>query len=615
MTRRSQRLAIVLALLPLIPAAYAVESAPGGEKQLVVLRLHGPIQESPSQVDFTFDVEPKRVMHEMLRKLDKARDDDKVKGLLVVIESPLLGWAQMQELEQAFERFVESGKPLHCYFESVGAGPYMLATAASRVIMVPTGTLDVRGIYAESAYFKGLLDKLKLQADVIHVGDFKAAGEPFTRTEPSREAKENKEWLVQDLYDQMVNTIACGRDLSEERVRELIDQGPFHANEALAHGLVDETAYMEDYLGSLKKEFGEGFSFNMDYGAEEKEDVDFSNPFRFFRMLGEAMTKKEEPESDSIALIHVDGMIVTGKTEQGLFGDSGTVGSTTVRRALNRAARLDHVKAVVLRVNSPGGSALASEIIWHASRDLAESKPLIVSMGNMAASGGYYVSCGAHTIFAEPGTITGSIGVIGGKLVTRDLWDWAGITFDVTQRGANAGLFTTTRPWSDREREIIREDLERIYAEFTDRVAQGRKEHLHKELPEIAAGRVYTGRQAHELGLVDQLGGLQDAIQAAADAAELVDYKLLLIPAPRSFMDILVQSLTGDKPGKKEVDLRVRSRFVFRDGSPSFMDALRPMLERLEPQHADVIVESLRRIELLGRERALTLLPEILNIR
>jgi len=459
------------------------------------------------------------------------------------------------------------------------------------------------------------VNKLKLKAEIIHIGGFKAAGEPFTRTEPSPEAKENLEWLVDGLYGQMVQSIATHRALEPERVKELIDQGLFHASEAQRDKLVDDVAYMEDYLASLKEQFGEDIRFNTRYGTDKKKEVDISSPFKFFRMLGEAMAEEDEPAADSIALIHVDGMIVTGTTEQGLFGESGTVGSTTVRRALNRARRLDHVKAVVLRVDSPGGSALASEIIWHATRDLIAEKPFIVSMGNVAASGGYYVACGAQTIYAEPATITGSIGVIGGKLVTGDLWDWAGISFHVIERGENAGLSTTLRPWTERERAIVKEDLEKIYEDFTERVKQGRGEQLQKKMDEIAGGRVYTGAQAVELGLVDKLGGLHDAIAAAARAADIEEYELILLPEPLSFMDVLVRSLTGEPPRDRQVDLSLAPSITFGRRGGSLTDMLLPLLKRLEPQHANVVAESLKRIELLHQETALAVLPAVIRFR
>ncbi len=611
MMKRTSCFSLALVCL-LTPSALAVRSTLDAKDQLVVMRLSGPILENPSPADFSFDPEPKRSMHTLLEKLDQAGEDESVKGLVLILDEPFIGWAQIQEIQQAMVRFRASEKPVHCYFESASLGAYLVACAADEVIMVPTGTLMLTGLRAESIYFKGLLDHLNLEADVIPIGNYKAAGEPFTRTGPSEEAKKNIEWLVDDLYEQMVHTIAEQRGLEPDAVRVAIDDGPHRTAEALEHKLVDRAAYMEDYLTSLKENFGEEIVLNTRYGLDKKKKVDFSNPFNFFKMLGEAMAEKEAPQKDSIALIHVDGMIVTGKTEQDPFGDSGTVGSTSVRRALNKAQRLEHVKAVVLRVDSPGGSALASEIMWHATQKLTAEKPLIVSMGNVAASGGYYVSAGAQTIFAEPGTITGSIGVIGGKLVTRGFWNWAGITFDVTQRGKNAGLFTSLRPWEEREREVVKDYLEDIYAEFTDRVRQGRGDHLAKEIDELAGGRVYTGRQALDLGLVDQLGGLHDAIEAAAEAAELEDYELILLPTPQSFVEVLVQSLTGEQPGSDEVELKLSAAQL---NGPGLVEQLLPMVERLDPERAGVVLESLQRIQLLHRERALAIMPCVLRIR
>jgi len=598
-------------------ASKTASTKPASKSPVVaVYGLRGAIEDGPAALQFGFEFEPQQTLFRLLQRFRKVEKDDDVKAVVLTFSDVRLGWGKMQELRQAILGLRAAKKDVYCYLEEARPSTYLLATAASRICIVPTGDIELMGLHVEEAYFKNLMDKIGLEADIEHVGAYKGAGEPFTRTGPSDQAREMTEWLVKDLYEQMVETVSQGRNIPADQVRALIDRGPFNAKQAIEAKLVDEAMYVDELVESIRDRYGENAEFVANYGKEKKAQIDFSSPFAFFKLLGEGMSKGKASAKPAVAVVYLDGMIVTGKTEQSPFGDAGAVGSTSLRHALNKAANDDAVKAVVFRVNSPGGSATASDIIWRAATELGKEKPFVVSMGDIAASGGYYVSAGAKAIFANRGTITGSIGVIGGKLITKGLWDWAGINFHETTMGKNADLFNTNRRFDDRQRVIVREQLETVYKDFTDRVMTGRGNKLKKELSELAGGRVFTGRQAEATGLVDRIGGLDDAIAYAAKQAKLAEgeYEIRVLPEPQNFMDLFLRSLTGQEEDEEGVDVAVKADTPWTLKAP-FAQELLPMLERLDPTRARTILRSLLRIELLGRDHVLMALPGELDIR
>lgn len=615
----------VIAVCALVWPALAADKAQRTDKDssaepanvVAVFRMHGELTEAPPSLDLGFDLEAKRSMHSLLDRLRKAKKDERLKAVVLTFDEPRIGLGQMQELRAAIADLRAADKEVYCYLEEARAGTYALATAASKIVMAPTGELDLTGVDVQQVYFKNLMDKIHVEADIEHIGAYKGAGEPFTRTGPTPEAKEMTEWLIKDIFDQLVEMIAKGRQLSPEDVRAIIDRGPYLARDAKEAKLVDQIAYAEDFTADLKKRYGQELTLDHEYGGKKGPELDFSNIFSMFKSFGEIMAKASATGKPEVAIIYVDGMIVTGKAEDGIFGSSGQAASTTLRRTIGKAAEDDNVKAVVLRVDSPGGSALASDIIWHATQLLKGKKPLVVSMGNVAASGGYYVSCGAATIFADPATITGSIGVLGGKLVTSGLWNWLGLTFDETKFGKNADLYSTHQKFTDEQRALVRKYMQEIYGEFTDRVKKGRGDKLKKDLDQIAGGRVYTGRQAQALGLVDKLGGMEDAIKFAASEASVSDYQVKEMPESRNFIELLVESLTGEKKEKdsQQLDSGMRGLPLGWTAKAPGIQEMLPMLQRLDPETFKLVARSLMRIEMLGSERVMLVTPAEIVIR
>ena len=601
-----------------------------------VFRLSGQLREAPPSLDWGFETGPVN-LHELLKRMNKAKQDSKVKAVVLTFEGPLLGTAQRQEIRQAIKDLKGAEKEVYCLLEDAEQATYLLSTAASRVYIVPTGEINLIGIHVESPYLKGLLDKIGVQADIEHVGDYKGAGEPFTRTGPSDEAKEMLEWLLKDLFDQMVQQIAEDRQLQPEQVRELIDRGPFTAKEAKQAKLVDEIAYPEEFTKALQEQYGDNVKLARDYGERKLPEMDFSSPFAVLKLFNDMVSKTKAGSKSQIAVLYVDGTIVSGKTEDSIFGESESVGSTTIRRLVARLRDDDKVKAVVLRVNSPGGSALASDIMWHATQVLKEEKPLIVSMGNTAASGGYYISMSGTTIFAEPGTLTGSIGVVGGKMVTRGLYDWIGINFHETTLGKHADLYSSGKPFTDEQRQVVRKSMNEIYSVFKDRVVEGRKDKIKGDIDSLAGGRVYTGRQALAKGLVDQLGGLQDAIKFAASKAKVSNYDVVEYPRSKNFFEALFKDVSGSKDDDDNtvqinaagIATRITARIAnmatanashvgshwgWLTKSPAAVELTRT-LAKIDPAKARAVLQMLTRLELLSQESVLLVMPSELLVR
>lgn len=421
--------------------------------------------------------------------LTRAARDARITGLLLDIRTLPGGWAQVEELRDAVAAFARTGKPVIAWLEEGGEKEYALAMAAPRIVMPPEGSLFILGVSAELSFLKGTLDKLGMSADFVHVGRYKSAPEQLTRDSASAANREMIEAIVDDHYTQLVAGIAAGRRVEPAAVRGWIDAGMFDAAGALAAGLVDSVLALSDL-----------------------EDAEFPDE-DFVALEDYALGRRRGRTAGTVALVPVTGTIVTG--ESGYDGWNGTrTGSDTVVDRLRQARDDDAVQAVLLRVDSPGGSALASDLIWREVARVREHKPVIVSMGDYAASGGYYVACGADSIFAEPGTLTGSIGVFAGKVAMSGLYSKVGITREFVTRGENALLFSDNAPFTDAQRAALETTLGAFYGRFVAKVAQGRRLPA-AAVAAIAEGRVWTGAQARERGLVDGLGGLSRALDAA----------------------------------------------------------------------------------------------------
>ena len=481
-------------------------------KKVLRIRLDGPVVEAPSQEARIFSLmsgQNTKTLYEWLRTIERAAEDDEIAGIAMIIEQPQMSLAQAEEFIRALQTFRKTGKPVYCYIDYAGNLSYMLASAADHITLADTSELYIIGLNASMTFYKGLFDKIGVVPDMLHCGAYKSAVEPYTRTEPSEAAAENLDWLLDGIFKRWTQVMAEARGLSTDEMLAAIDAAPLTAEQALQRRLIDEVSSFPAFKQRIRKEFGQDVEILKKLKKDDGLELDLKNPFAIFELFGKLMEKADEPKQAGIAVLYIEGMIVTGKSESSPFGGA-SAGSSTIRAAFEMAREDDNIKALVVRVNSPGGSALASDIMWEAATRFGKEKPLVVSMGGVAASGGYYVAIPGDLIFAEEATITGSIGVLGGKLVWRELWeDKIGITSTEFRRGKHAGLMSMNCSWTDAEREFMQGYLDNIYTQFKGRVVDSRGDRIKGDLEPLAGGRVYTGRQALEHGLVDKIGGLE----------------------------------------------------------------------------------------------------------
>ena len=486
--------------------------------------------------------EAKSHLRELVDRLDKAAKDDKIVGVVLRLREPDIGLAKVGELRAAVARVRKTGKKVFADVHSASTRDYLVASACDQIIMPESGSLMVTGLQAQVLFYKGLLDKLGIQADFIQIGDFKGAAEPMTRNTMSPEFRAQYESVINDYYEFIVQSIAEDRKLDPAKVKSLIDTGLFTAEQARDAHLIDRVAYEDQWRDELKKDLGaDEVAITRDYGKKKRDDdlSGMAGLMKIMELLMGGEQKAANSKYNKVALIYIVGTIMTGESTTSFLGGE-TVGSDTIIKALREVENDAKVKAIVLRVDSPGGSALASDLIWR--EVVLTKKPLLVSMGDVAASGGYYVSMGAKKIFVEPGTLTGSIGVVGGKLALRGLFDKIGVNSEVISRGKTSGTLSFTDPFTTDEREAWKRMMKGTYEQFTSKAAAGRKMDV-KKLEGLAQGRVFTGRMAVANGLADQLGTLDDAI---AEAKNLAGFKadekveLLILPKPKGILEQLL---------------------------------------------------------------------------
>ena len=588
------------------PAESSTEQKP--RDIIPVFRLSGPLTEVPSEDNFPLFGLPGMALKDLVGSLAKAADDPAVKAVVLLPETPVLGLAQVEEIRAALSRVRARSKDVYVHSDSLALGQYVLACGASRISVVPTGTILIPGLQRSSLHIRGLLDKIGVKPDFLTEGAYKSAAELFMREQPSPEADEMMNWLMDSWYATFKESIAEGRKTDVSKARGWLDSGLFTAEQAKASGLIDAVEQQQDFEAMLKERYGKEIIFDKKYGRKKQADLDFSSPFAFFKVWMDLLRgpEKKSAGKPGIGIVYVSGPIMPGKATANPFGGSVGAFSTDIRQALDKAAADDSIEAVVLRIDSPGGSATASEIILDATRRLKARKPFVVSMGDVAGSGGYYVACAADTIFADASTLTASIGVVAGKIATTEMWKKIGITFKEYKRGQNAGLFSTEDVFTESERARMRSFMDEIYGTFKNHVVENRGKRLKKPIDDLAGGRVYTGKQALELGLVDQLGTLSDAVAFAAKQAKISDYDIRVVPEPKNFIEQLMEQFSGSKDDPRHVD-GSEADILFKLAAP--------YLENLDPQRADVVMSVLRRLSILQHEGVVLTMPEILPLQ
>jgi protease-4 len=538
------------------------------QQATLVLRPGGALAETPPD-DVVGQIVGRDAVtiRALVNSVRMAKRDQRITGLLLLptaIDSPF--WGKIQELREAILDFRESGKPVVAFLEYGGEREYYLASAANRVVLLPTSPLDLAGVASYEIFLRGALDKVGAYPDFVHVGDYKTAVNQFTEKGLTPEHREMSESLNRDMYAQLVRGIAEARRMTESEVRILLDQGPFAPADALKAGLVDDLAY-RDQLDDLVPELRD---------SEDRRRIEGSD---YARTSSRAAGFR--PRS-RIAVLYASGVIASGRSSRDAV-NGAIVGSDTMVEQIQRIRDDESIRAIVLRVDSPGGSSVASDVIWRElmiTRDQQPTRPLIVSMSDLAASGGYYISMPGQVIVAQPATLTGSIGIFGGKIAVGGTMDKLGISTATIKSGANADMTSPFAPFTTAQREKLRDYMQGFYDNFVEKAATSRGK-TREEIHAVAQGRVWTGQQARDHGLVDELGGLDRAVAIAKGRAGIPadeDVELVAYPPRRGLYEALREQfgtagismwsiLTDSVEGRALQALTAPAR-LFRRGEP-----------------------------------------------
>jgi protease-4 len=525
-------LLVFLSIVLLIFAALRLRERPPeiANNSVLVVRLSGDVPEKPPvELPDFLDTNPSVTIANVWLNLRKAAADSHIRAVVVQPEGLSAGWAKLEELRGDLEQFRKSGKPVYAYLRNPGARDYYVSLAADRIYLGPSDPLMLKGMRAETMFFRKTLDKIGVSVEVEHAGKYKDFGDMFERSDMSPETRDVLNSVLDDLYGNLVGKIAAARKKSPQDVQGIIDRGPFTANQALQAGLVDELRFEDQMWGELKDQLKSG----------EPRKVSLA---RYLKVPGESSGRRPR-----VALVVGQGDIVRGNPGDDASEDTALT-SYGFDKMLNQISTDNSIKAVVVRIDSPGGEVMASDEIWRQMNLLSKKKPLVISMSDLAASGGYYMAMTGDPIIAYPGTLTGSIGVVFGKPNLHGLYDKLGVTKDALDRGRHAGIDSDYRPLTPEEREILRQGIDESYQDFVGKVAAGRHRQV-SDIEPVAQGRVWLGSQAKSRGLVDELGGLDTAMEAVKKKAGIAasdQVNVVLYPPRRSLLDMLLKRSQDD---------------------------------------------------------------------
>lgn len=578
------------------------------EQSVLRIDFDDPIVERGNDKDFkinfnTFEPETNLGLNHILADIKKAKDDDRIEGIYMELSGVAAAPSTLQDIREQLEDFKESGKWIMAYGENYTQSAYYIASTADEVYLYPEGMMEFYGLYTELAFFKGMLEKLDVDMQVVRGPNnkYKSAVESFMLDEMSDENREQVQAYLDDIWDHMVDEMATARGISVEEMNTIADNLAVGLPEdAVMLGLIDGVKYEDEIMDMLKGKLGIEEDEADEEGEEDEERKTFFtkdddgiafvdlNDYHFAKVKkskdddekdGDEENEKEDSKpswkKDRVAVIYAVGAIESGE------GDDMTIGSERIAGALREAREDERVKAVVLRVNSPGGSALASDVIWRETKLIQDAgKPFVVSMGDVAASGGYYISAAADHIYANENTITGSIGVFGLIPNLEGMFEEKlGVTFDRVSTNEHAGIMSATRPLEEAEKDWINKMIVDVYDEFLGRVADGRGM-TKEEVDSIAQGRVWSGTAAKEIGLIDEFGNLEDAIDKAAELAELGDYKVKDLPEFKDPFEELMKEFSGQAKVEALIqETGVDSRYI------EYMYQVKQMATHSEGKH------------------------------
>lgn len=520
---------------------FSIIAASGGSKEVQLdephvlrLELNGAIQDRVEEMPFDLsEITGQDVnilgLNDILANIKKAKTDENIKGIYIEMGMLSTGFATREEIRNALLDFKESGKFITTYSEIYTQGSYYLASVADYICMYPEGGMELKGLNSTVPFFTNALKKMGIEPQVIRHGKFKSAVEPFMLTEMSDENREQIETYMGSIWEHFLKNVASDRELTRDRLNEMAENLEIQTTkDALELGLVDSLFYRDQFQNHLANLMEQ----------ENYDDVNFISLKKYNKVKNE--NARDKFKKEKVAVIYAQGEIQSGE------GSETVIGSERISKAIRKARKDEKVKAIVLRVNSPGGSALASDVIWREMKLANEEKPVVVSMGDVAASGGYYIACASDKIYASPNTITGSIGVFGLLMSFEELYtDKIGLTFDQVKTNKFADLGSVNRPLTQEEYDIIQKGVVDIYNTFTSKVAEGR-DMSQENVDDIGQGRVWSGSNAMDINLIDEYGGLEAAVAGAAELAELEDYRIYELPEQKDPFQELLEQLEED---------------------------------------------------------------------
>ena len=561
-------LTVLTVFAMILVAATLGTPAPSVEEDSVLtIRLQGEVPEY-SRTDFSFEFMrsgPRPTLLDLRDTLHHAAGDDRIRALLLDFRGLAVGWAKAQEIRWAVETFKKSEKPVFAFLSAAATSDYYIASAADRIFMPPEGVLDVKGLRVQATFYTDTLKKLGIEAELERIGKYKSAVESMTRTSMSDEYREVMNSILDDVYTRFVETVAPARGKTPEALLEILDQGPFIPPNALKAGLIDALLYADQ----------------VDDHIQEKLELETLTKVKFSQYSQSIRDLAGDDSEDEIAIVYAEGQIMRGSSKDDPFFGATVLGSDSFAKTIREVRDKEAVKAVILRINSPGGDAVASDLMWREVRLLREKKPVIVSMSDVAASGGYYIAMADDTpVLAYAGTYTGSIGVFFGKINLRGFYDKIGIKKETLTRGRYADINSDYRSLTEDERGKLRSEIKVFYKNFVEKVAQSRNRDW-EQIHEVAQGRVWLGSQALEQGLVDELGGLDRAIELARDAAEIdeeAELKLVPYPAPKNIFESLIDPETWAR--ETPLPAALRSKL---DEIPNLVSLLQGGMLRIAP--------------------------------
>ncbi len=522
------------------------------QKQVGWLEIKGFIAQTP-EAFLSQDETGSHSLQAILNHLNYVADSDEFSGILIISDPSSLSFTQIFALDKAFTRIKKAGKKIVFFSENYSTNQYLLACSADAIILQNKGGIQLQGVSIEEMYFADFFEKIGVKADFVQVGQYKGADEAMTRNAPSKQWSQNIDSLLDSSYEHLISYIAKKRKLTKKQVETIFEKSwAYTDTQCQKQKLVDQIASRElDVIG--KKHFGDNFTWvNLAKDNLKEMPQDIFSLLKMFTQKPDTST-----QGPSIAVINAIGTITSGKSqEESIFGSATTIGSETFRKTIRKTATDKNIKAVVININSPGGSALASEVMWQEIKKLASKKPVYFSVGRMAASGGYYMASAADKIYVAPTSIVGSIGVVSGKITMGSLYKKLGIGVHTRSRGPVGSFFSSVDKFTPHQRKLILTSSENIYKQFTDRVMQGRSTKIN-DITKVAQGRLFTGTQAINNGLADKIGSLETAIADIATECDLEDgdYDVINYPRPLSLAEVISDSL-GLQLNAKKINIK-----------------------------------------------------------